>query len=974
MENSNLDNKASRDAIPAANLSVLRGRGPRRGNLEKLLDYWRPIMKKPGGFRRCLVILADHPELYPLEPLCAWLHHETTGKWPNEGNRKPGGGGRRGRRGRRRILRRRKKFDSVIVTNKLPAMSGPIMGPNSVNFKAEIMARSRANLFAPSGFGAKVGLVSSNTVTGRALQSAGSFLLPGDLGDIRHPVRSTIYEALTPGGRGVPGRSRRGGIGFRRRGGGARNKFRCPPGFEKGGTFTNSAFSTCGRQILRIPSLETGGPGSLSPDAEATVRRLATDADLVRSIGDLRRNRSALDIIRAAQIPPAPKEVDVPRRQSSVDLILAAIAENPDTSVRVVRRDGIILEPAVGLADVAGLGEFDDLNDGALVVSDATRAAGQQIGIQEVPTLRTGVRGIVWALPGLGAVSLRREGGDLSETERDALVRQWTAAVNAVGRSDDPTAAIRRFADNSDGRYVIDVALNDADVEAVDRELVTVTRRGQELIVPRWVYQTYLSRNAPRRPQNQQPYILLEEKSLVQSPFSLGNARRPIKLEPEVDYQAEVQSWRDHIDDLQIGTKSAIRKARAVWDPTTENFICPPGTSNAGKPTDKFGRTCGLAMPEMVIAKLVTFGQQLSEMGAKEVNGGLDASDASTLAGLVKELMNESELVNSVVANKASGKDLSKEDMAVLTGLKLAIAMRQFVAFIDSQNYASQASVEEVQEAFKAISEAATAEARRLTVAPARSKDTIAIKGAIQSMLMRLVERIDAPVRNVSASASGEEEPIQLESSDIETPLDLADERPEAPKPTRKFSAALPRIERDSETPDPKRIRREAAPMPELTNLTGQQREAVASAMVEAYEELEEIWEERLGTEEFNLRDLSDWIKARKDKDDGEGVPLTVWKRRLDDWAELDEWVLANDAAADLADIVGRLSLARRESIVMTADLSGKERMQRQRDIRNAGFEAETPDNGPTAAELRAERRRKRTAAVEAVPEPDPVG
>jgi HK97 family phage prohead protease len=62
-----------------------RGYGPRRGNLEKLLRYWRPIMKKPGGFRRCRVILANHPELYPLSNICAWLHHETTGLWPNEG-------------------------------------------------------------------------------------------------------------------------------------------------------------------------------------------------------------------------------------------------------------------------------------------------------------------------------------------------------------------------------------------------------------------------------------------------------------------------------------------------------------------------------------------------------------------------------------------------------------------------------------------------------------------------------------------------------------------------------------------------------------------------------------------------------------------------------------------------------------------------------------------------------------------------
>lgn len=68
---------------------IMRGYGPRRGNLERLLRYWRPIMKKPGGFRRCRVILANHPELYPLSNICAWLHHETTGLWPNEGCHHP---------------------------------------------------------------------------------------------------------------------------------------------------------------------------------------------------------------------------------------------------------------------------------------------------------------------------------------------------------------------------------------------------------------------------------------------------------------------------------------------------------------------------------------------------------------------------------------------------------------------------------------------------------------------------------------------------------------------------------------------------------------------------------------------------------------------------------------------------------------------------------------------------------------------
>lgn len=87
------DEKADpRAGIPQEAITgdILRGYGPRRGNLERLLRYWRPIMKKPGGFRRCLVILADHPELYPLQNICAWLHHETTGLWPNEGCHHPG--------------------------------------------------------------------------------------------------------------------------------------------------------------------------------------------------------------------------------------------------------------------------------------------------------------------------------------------------------------------------------------------------------------------------------------------------------------------------------------------------------------------------------------------------------------------------------------------------------------------------------------------------------------------------------------------------------------------------------------------------------------------------------------------------------------------------------------------------------------------------------------------------------------------
>ena len=98
---------------------ILRGYGPRRGNLERLLRYWRPIMRKPGGFRRCRVILADHPELYPLNNICAWLHHETTGLWPNEGCHHPTMKNCRGK------LKKLKNWNNVEFSANLSKLTKP---------------------------------------------------------------------------------------------------------------------------------------------------------------------------------------------------------------------------------------------------------------------------------------------------------------------------------------------------------------------------------------------------------------------------------------------------------------------------------------------------------------------------------------------------------------------------------------------------------------------------------------------------------------------------------------------------------------------------------------------------------------------------------------------------------------------------------------------------------------------------------
>ena len=527
--------------------SLTRGRGPRRGNLEDLLKYWRPIMKKPGGFRRCVVILMDKPKFGGKpQRICAWLHHEITGKWPNEGKGKrgKGKGKRRGARtGSVRRAGRRLKTAADIFESEVMFM--PLDGSQEmVDLKVKLNRAHRGLIPNIIKTPRELGPV------GTAASSAFFFALPGDLSDIRSPIRSSIFEALTPG---PPGRGGRRGIG-RRGGERARNKFRCPPGFQGGGTFTNSNFSTCGLRVLGVPSL---GPGAFAPEIASTIRSLADDADLRRSVGDLRTNRNARAIIENSQIPPAPKEVSIGQRQGSIDLIVSVIDADPDLDLgrRFVRRDGVALDLALPNDALAGLGEFDDMNDGVLVLNDNLRG-DSQIGQDVVPVMGTGMRAIIFHVPGQGTMSLRRVGGDMTDEERDALPAEWASALTASQRqSDDPTAAIRYFTDNSDGRYSLDENLSSGgggeDTEAAfNRELILVENSdGNKINVPRWVYQLYLSREAPRREEGAPVYSVVEEsaKAAELSRFSIMRKNvvpdcNTLKETEEIG-SAEAQFW-----------------------------------------------------------------------------------------------------------------------------------------------------------------------------------------------------------------------------------------------------------------------------------------------------------------------------------------------------------------------------------------------------------------------------------------------
>lgn len=581
--------------------SLTRGRGPRRGNLEDLLKYWRPIMKKPGGFRRCVVILMDKPQFGGKpQRICAWLHHEITGKWPNEGNHHGRGGGKKPRKRRsgsvRRAIRKAKSVELLESKVMFMALNG---SQEMVDYKVKKGSVIPNAITTPRSLGP----------VGTAATGVFSFALPGDLSDIRSPVRSAIFEALTPG---PPGGRR--GIGLGRRGGGARNKFRCPPGFQAGGTFTNSNFSTCGLRVLGVPG---AGPGAFDPSVAPVIRSLADDADLRRSVGDLRTNRNARAIIENSQIPAAPKEVSISKRQASIDLIVSMIDADPnlDLGRRFVRRDGVVLDIVLPNNTLAGLGEFDDMNDGVVVLNENLRQEGQ-IGQEIVPVMATGLRAIVFHVPGAGTMSLRRVGGDMTDEERNGLNAQWAAALtSSQRRPDDPTAALRSFVENSDGRYALDENISAGgggeDKETTfNRELVVVENpAGSKITVPRWVYALYLGRAAPRREEGDPVYSLVEdaEKMAELSRFSVVS----YNVVPDASYDRH--GWSEAAERVArfnqvkgLGGKAG----RAIPDPSGK-FRCPVGTGGGGQLTDANGTSCGARLATGLVDKLYEVGRSL---------------------------------------------------------------------------------------------------------------------------------------------------------------------------------------------------------------------------------------------------------------------------------------------------------------------------------------------------------------------------
>ena len=935
--------------------SLTRGRGPRRGNLEDLLKYWRPIMKKPGGFRRCVVILMDKPQFGGKpQRICAWLHHEITGKWPNEGKGK--GKGSRKRRGRsvRRVssAARRGKSGELSSHNQVIEVSPlriairesrdfggvlvqPIAGrQGAVDMKAAMFSTYALKVPVNEAVNEKrVGIFGANSRAGQAAQAAGSIILPGDISDIRSPIRSQIYETLTPGGgRGRPGlpSARRliGGLGRRgsRSTGGVRNKFRCPPGFQKGGTFTNAQFSTCGAQILGIPGKGVGSPSS---GAQRALAALARDAALVREIGDLRSNRNPYDIIRAAQIPVAPKKGSPTRRQTSINNVLSR-ADEADFSLRAVRRDGVILEPVVSLQALGKLDEFDDLADGTLI----DRYTSGQIGKDIVPAFSTGLRDVYVDIPESGSVKISRVGGELTPTEVDSLRRSFPTSMRRAANLPDPSAGIRDYADRSDGRFSVDFGeLKNNKFEVADNKnkLIRVeTAGGKTLSVPQWVYDTFLSRSAPRRAKNAPVYEMISEEKSV-NPFFLSTktitalTHRTANYHDLIEVRAAI--FAEGRDNIQFKKRRAGGRARAMFNPGLNRYQCPPGTRYGGRITDQFGRNCGYSLPRTVVNSLVDLGTRIEDgMERRRKRRQERGSRRERLGSAVKEkydnslnkladVMDKMASVLDKTEDKRPGRigpsiqdrrnaaELTDEDRNLLGGAPLADALDNLKNVVNGQDF-NNPDLPELQKAYKAVEKAAGLEAGRLTDNPPKTDNDRKMGKRILDSIAGILDRI---ANFVDPDTS------RRDRSENRRPAASAASAPKAPK---KFDS--PRKPKNVDNFAQQSIggRRKKVDVPELKDLSDDDKTKLDVAIQSEFNELSSFWANRLNKDinDFSEKDIRKYLKAnKKDKD------ARLERRRYNDWLELNELKRAQDELRfddDYEDFIGRLAPNRRDSIV----------------------------------------------------------
>jgi hypothetical protein len=341
---------------------------------------------------------------------------------------------------------------------------------NAVMYKCAMQRRGgRVNLEV------KVGSVTSTSPVLQGLQSVGSMIIPGDTAPLRSPLRSGLARAITPGGgRGINpfayGKPNRG--------------YRCPEGYQYGGRFTDSRFSTCGKQLFDLPGIIGAAIGTAIRRSAAGVANFEPSG---RRVGALSVSGDIIQS-RAPQIPKV-SALNKRDRNANIASIVAAMAGVAEPYRRMVRRDGFVLEPVVSNAVLRTIPDNRDMEGATFVQTALDRAV---IGKDELGLLsNTGVQKLVYVLPGGSTLNIEKA-RPLTVGERRKLGKTVNVAINAENNS-DPASRLRFVAEQMGDAIAYSESFNDIkDPNAIITVTLPGTKRKTQL--KRWVYESFYKR------------------------------------------------------------------------------------------------------------------------------------------------------------------------------------------------------------------------------------------------------------------------------------------------------------------------------------------------------------------------------------------------------------------------------------------------------------------------------------------------
>jgi hypothetical protein len=325
------------------------------------------------------------------------------------------------------------------------------------------------------GLEEKAGLIGSGNPVGRALQSAGSFLTPGNISPINSPIRSRLYGALIPGGgqgalsRLKPNRKR---------------QARCPAGFEFGGRFTDNRFSTCGAQLFEIPGPLELIRRAMRPTAAPKLPQARAE-NLSEVLEGNPSNARTIQISRMAQIPRT-GAFQKDKFNASVRQSISTLKGAPAGEGRMIRRDGVVLRPVVPSSVLRSFSENPDMVDGAMVRAIQLPA---DIGADDLALLGgPSMSKIAFVAPNGVTISIER-----SRPFTIGEKRKFPRMINSLAESstkDNIIKNIEDFAKNSDGAFKFN-----ADTRSIPEALEMVEYTGADGVkrtAPRWLYETFI--------------------------------------------------------------------------------------------------------------------------------------------------------------------------------------------------------------------------------------------------------------------------------------------------------------------------------------------------------------------------------------------------------------------------------------------------------------------------------------------------